>query len=149
MSTRIRWKRSQKTHLFKNALQSEDFWKRLLFVYVWTDENGGFRIQLYDDVIHPINHIPLAWRMLHKGCHRISIVLAFLCGRVFFWKRRKNLWLKKKDTSGRGLSDCRLFLSWTQKSQVIISHMESTKLTWLTTQPGTCTDKPRLNKPRI
>ena len=25
--------------------KKEDFWKRRLFVYVWTDENGGFRIQ--------------------------------------------------------------------------------------------------------
>ena len=44
-STRIRWKRSPKTHLFKNALQSGDFWKRRLFVYVWKDENGQFRIR--------------------------------------------------------------------------------------------------------
>ena len=42
-STRIRWKRSLKTDTFKNALQSGDFWKSRLFVYVWTDENGGFR----------------------------------------------------------------------------------------------------------
>ena len=42
-STRIRWKRSPKTDLFKNALQGGDFWKRRLFVYVWTDKNGGFQ----------------------------------------------------------------------------------------------------------
>ena len=29
---------------FKNAPQSEDFRKRRLFVYVWKDEDGGFRI---------------------------------------------------------------------------------------------------------
>ena len=82
--------RSPKTHLFKNALQTGDFWKRRLFVYMWTDENGGFRI---DDVIH---HILLAWRMLNRGSYRISIVVAFSCGRAkmiricyvwmrFFW----------------------------------------------------------------
>ena len=82
--------RSPKTHLFKNALQTGDFWKRRLFVYMWTDENGGFRI---DDVIH---HILLAWRMLSRGSYRISIVVAFSCGRAkmiricyvwmrFFW----------------------------------------------------------------
>ena len=37
----MQWKRSTKTHLFNNALQSWDFWKRTrLFFYVWTDENG-------------------------------------------------------------------------------------------------------------
>ena len=39
-------------------------------LYVWTDDNGE-----QHDVIH---HIPLALRMLCKGCYRISIVLAFL-----------------------------------------------------------------------
>ena len=39
-------------------------------LYVWTDDNGE-----QHDVIH---HIPLALRMLSKGCYRISIVLAFL-----------------------------------------------------------------------
>ena len=37
----MQWKRSTKRHLFNNALQSGDFWKRTrLFFYVWTDENG-------------------------------------------------------------------------------------------------------------
>ena len=47
-STRIRF--SLKTDIFfspvwptvKNALQSGDFWKRLLLVHVCTEENGGF-----------------------------------------------------------------------------------------------------------
>ena len=43
--TYIRWKRSAETDLFKNAIQNGDFWERRLFVYMWTDENGGFRIQ--------------------------------------------------------------------------------------------------------
>ena len=35
------WKR----YLFKNALQTEDFWKRWLLVYVWMDKSGSFRIR--------------------------------------------------------------------------------------------------------
>ena len=70
-STRIQWKQSPKTHLFKNTLQSRVF------------ENAGFsftcgqtkmEVFKYVDVIH---HILLAWRMLRKGCSRISIVSAF------------------------------------------------------------------------
>ena len=34
-----------KTQLFKNALQSGDFWKRRLLIFVWMDQNGGFRIR--------------------------------------------------------------------------------------------------------
>ena len=41
-STRIRWKRSMKTELFENALQSGTFWKRCFRTYVWRDENGTF-----------------------------------------------------------------------------------------------------------
>ena len=41
--TSIRWKRSMKTELFENALQSGTFWKRCFRVYVFTDENGTFR----------------------------------------------------------------------------------------------------------
>ena len=43
---------------------------------MWTDENGGFRI---DDVIH---HILLEGRMLNTGSYRTSIVVAFSCGRA-------------------------------------------------------------------
>ena len=49
-STRIWWKQSPKTHLFKNALRSEDFLIRRLFVYVWMDENEN--VFEYHDVIH-------------------------------------------------------------------------------------------------
>ena len=93
-STRIQWKQSPKTHLFKNTLQSRVF------------ENAGFsftcgqtkmEVFKYVDVIH---HILLAWRMLRKGCSRISIVSAFsvvwtgendlnmlrTCGCIFFEK---------------------------------------------------------------
>ena len=33
-TTRIRWKRSVQTHLFRNAIQSRYFWKHRLLVYV-------------------------------------------------------------------------------------------------------------------
>ena len=58
-STRIGWNAS-----FQNALQSGEFWKRRLFIYVWTDT--------YDDATHLM--LP-AWSMLSKGC----------CFSVFVW----------------------------------------------------------------
>ena len=93
-ATRVRWKQSPKTHLFKNAL-----WSRVF-------ENAGFsftcgqtkmEVFKYVDFIH---HILLAWHMLWKGCFRISIISAFLCGQAkmiwiryvwirIFWKGRK------------------------------------------------------------
>ena len=77
----------------KNALQSGDFWKRQLFIYAWTDENGGFRIRWC--------HVLLAWRMLREGCYHIYIVVAFSWGQAkkiriryvrmrIFFKRWKN-----------------------------------------------------------
>ena len=38
----IRWKWSQKTHLFNNGHPIGDFWNCPLFIYVWRDENRGF-----------------------------------------------------------------------------------------------------------
>ena len=67
-------------------------------LYVWTDNNGE-----QHDVIH---HIPLALRMLYKGCYRISILLAFSLERaktiqmryvrtpLFFWTEKKVTVLK-------------------------------------------------------
>ena len=111
-STRIRRKRSPKRHLFKNALQSEDFWKRWLLVYVWTDENRGFRIR-WCHIALIIYRWLLALRMLCEVCYRISIVQRFrldgrfeyaTCGCVFVWKRgKKNLRFQKyPETCGRG-----------------------------------------------
>ena len=54
---------SNRKSIFSKCLQGGDFWLRLILVYVWTDENGGFRI-LYHDVIH---HIPRELCMLRKG----------------------------------------------------------------------------------
>ena len=52
------------------------FWKRRLFVYLWTDKNG-FRIRW----CHTSYTSPLAWRMFRKRCYdRICNVLAFSCG---------------------------------------------------------------------
>ena len=37
-----------KKKVFENGHQSElSFWKRRLVVFLWTDENGAFRIQRY------------------------------------------------------------------------------------------------------
>ena len=52
---------SLKMHLFKNALQSEDFWERELLVYVLTDENRGFLMQWCHTFVH---HLLLAKPML-------------------------------------------------------------------------------------
>ena len=76
------------------SCESGDFQKRRTFVYLWTDENGGFLIR--HDVMH---HILIAPRMLCEGCYRISGVLHWrkrfeyaTCGRVSFRKRKgKNL----------------------------------------------------------
>ena len=72
------------------SCESGDFQKRRTFVYLWTDENGGFLIR--HDVMH---HILIAPRMLCEGCYRISSVLDWrkrfeyaTCGRVFFRKRK-------------------------------------------------------------
>ena len=68
---------------FQNAFQSADFWLLLILVYVWTDENGGFRI-LYHDVIH---HIPRELCMLSKG------VLSYF-HRFLNWVDGRKLWIR-------------------------------------------------------
>ena len=87
--TRVQWKRSPKMHLFKNALQSGDFWKRRLFAFICGRTKS--EVFEYDDVTH---HILLAWPMLRKGCYLIYIILAFSCGQaqecVIFLKTDKN-----------------------------------------------------------
>lgn len=65
-STKIRWKWSPKTHLFKNDFESGGFYKHRLLVYVWSDKKSGL-------------HILLAERILRKECYRIFTVLAFSC----------------------------------------------------------------------
>ena len=52
------------------SCESGDFQKRRTFVYLWTDENGGFLIR--HDVMH---HVLIAPCMLCEGCYRTFIVL--------------------------------------------------------------------------
>ena len=54
------------TYICRSLDRVKIFW---LLVYVWTDENGGFRIRW--------NHILIALRTLCKGCCRISKVFVF------------------------------------------------------------------------
>ena len=62
---------SGKTHLFKNAPFKSGF------PFTWGRTKTEFFE--YDDVIH---HIVLAFKQMPcQGCYRISIVLAFSCGR--------------------------------------------------------------------
>ena len=98
-SARIWWKRSPKTHLFKNALKSGDFWKRRFLVYVWTDENGDFRKRwCHTSFTTSITHA--LWGML-SYFHRFSVLVwtgqgfeYATCGRVF---------QKYPDTCGQSL----------------------------------------------
>ena len=64
---RIWWKRLPKTQLCNNALQSGDFWKRRLLIFVWTDQNGGFRIRWCQ-----ISYILLALCMFRKRWYAFS-----------------------------------------------------------------------------
>ena len=66
-STRIRWKRSPKTHIFKDAGFSSTCRRKEVEVFD------------YDDVIH---HIRPALRMLCGDAIGISTVLEFSCGRA-------------------------------------------------------------------
>ena len=80
---------------FQNAFQSGDFWLRLILVYVWTDENGGFRI-LYHDVIH---HIPRELCMLAPWGSAIVFPSFFkLCG----WAKTLNTLRVEAYFSGSG-----------------------------------------------
>ena len=54
------------TYICRSLDRVKIFW---LLVYVWTDENGGFRIRW--------NHILIVLRTLCKGCYRISKVFVF------------------------------------------------------------------------
>ena len=78
---RIRWKRSSKTELFINALQSGDFWKRRVFVYSRADGRNSVVFE-YDVMTSCTLSILLVWRMFRKGCYSISIVLTFSRGQT-------------------------------------------------------------------
>ena len=105
--TRIRWKRSPQTHLFKNVLQRGDFWKRRLLVY--------------DDVIH---HMLLAWRMLIKECYRISIVLAFSYGRAKTILIRY-VWMRLFFFFGNGEKISAFKNIWIRADEINLAHAQS------------------------
>ena len=107
---------STRMYSVKTVAESPSFQKRSLECRFF--ETAGFsftcgrtktEVFQYDDVLH---HVPLAWRMLRKGCYRLSFVLAFSCGWpktirircfsgwVFFlsWKREKKISVFKKKT---------------------------------------------------
>ena len=106
-------KRSPKTHLFKNALQSTDFWKRRLsgFLVRLDRRKRKFSNTMMSYItkghLTTVRHYIIALRMLNKACYRISIVLAIWCGRaktirirhvwmrlfiyLFFWKKEKKI----------------------------------------------------------
>ena len=70
----------QKTHLFKNAVQSENLRKnRLIVCYSWTDKNER-------KFHHAIHHTLLAQHMLCENCY-VSIIV------LWFGKRRANCWV--------------------------------------------------------
>ena len=94
------------TYLFKNALQSEDFWKRWPLVYVWTDENAGFRIRW--------RNAPFTASMTHalQGMLSYFHCLAFSYGRAktirirYVWTR---IFLKTEENiSVCNLPRCRI-----------------------------------------
>ena len=73
------------TYVFGENCQRKCIFSKT-FSRVWIFEKAGFsftcgrtktEVFQYDDVIH---HVLLAWRMLRKGCFRLSFVLAFSCG---------------------------------------------------------------------
>ena len=48
----------------KNALHSGHFWKRRLFVYVWTDKNGGYRIRwCHTSYTSSMTHVPIVFAL--------------------------------------------------------------------------------------
>ena len=83
--------------MFLNALQCGDFWKRLFIVFVWTDENGGFRIRWCHTLNSacPVRHaiiFPFVWTGGNNsnsplwGCagERVEMVVKCVVG-PFWW----------------------------------------------------------------
>ena len=80
----------------QKAVPRVDFWKRRLLVYVLTEENGGFLIQWCHALYASSTRLPC------KGCYRISITSAFLCGRAQKIQIRY-VWTRISDTSQQDL----------------------------------------------
>ena len=71
-STLIRIKRSTKTELFENALQSGTIWKRYFFVLVWTENVLYPQLFEYADVI-------LSWNLSSQVLQHVARIWYFLC----------------------------------------------------------------------
>ena len=100
-STRIQWNAS-----FQNALLRGDFWKRRLFVYVWTDTNRGFSNTMMPYIfcfqheacsVRDAVVFSLFWRFRVDGRKRFGYAT---CGCVFFENGEKNLFSKISKISG-------------------------------------------------
>ena len=101
LCTRIRWKVSLKTDLFKSALHSEDFWNCQLLVYEWTDENGDFRIPWCHSSLTTIITHALWGMLLYFDCllfpygRAKKIRIRYVWMLLFFWKGREKSPLPK------------------------------------------------------
>ena len=88
------------SYLFKNALQSEDFWKRWALVYVWTDENAGFRIRWRNapftaSMTHALQGMLSYFHSLAFSYGRAKTIrIRYVWTRVFFENGGKNLLLR-------------------------------------------------------
>ena len=88
------------THLFKNALQSVDFWKRWPLVYVWTDENAGFRIRgrnasFTASMTHALQGMLSYFHCLASSYGRAKTIrIRYVWTRIFFENGGKNLLLR-------------------------------------------------------
>ena len=110
---RSSWKQYWKMHLSKNKIQSGDFWKRWLFIYVWKDQNDA------------IQHTLLARCMLCNRCYCISIILKSSCRHtktiwihyvwmLFFlnWQKKsvfKNIRMHVDGANNRCINHCKIF----------------------------------------
>ena len=82
---------------FKKRSPEWNFWKRLLFVYVWTKEIGGFRIRWFRSCIIYYKHYACSVRdaivfpLLNSVflCGRRKRIEYARCGRVLFRKLRE------------------------------------------------------------
>ena len=127
LCTRIRWKLSLKTYLFKSALHSEEFWNCRLLVYEWTDENGGFRIRWCHSSLTTIITNAL-WGMLsYFHClpfpygRAKKIRISYVWMLFFSEKGGKNLRFQKYlDTCGRGLGVASLCISFHGQYPIVV-----------------------------
>ena len=91
----------RKRYVFKNVLQTEDFWKRWLLVYVWTDKNRSFRIRWF----HISFTTSITFPLFNVFYGRAKTVwISYVWARIFLKMQQKDLRFQKyPDTCGRGL----------------------------------------------